>query len=269
MQDASATLAPDSLTAVGSLETLRVSVSEPLQLAITAAPNDPLGTLLQWLVPALIGLLGALAGAVVAGRYQKYALQKSHEEARRVERREDIARKLDEFYGPVSILLYESEMWHDLLKNGDDYRTLTALIGGRRFTGDDAALLDEVMRTTDQISALIVEKGGLVEEEPSELTVLLSKARTHYRLLRLAAGNKLTEDAERFGNYVYPKELDDALRDRKAELEEQLRALGGTPLPTPSPPVAREPGTAATPPEEGEGRPPDQRPTSGGSPDVT
>lgn len=230
---------PDTvLLDAASVNTLRV-LSDTLRLSIEAASGNPSGSSASWLAPALIGLLGALAGAagalvgaVVVGRYQKRALDQSHEEKRREEERADIYRKLNEFYGPVSVLLYESEMWHALFKHGADFRTLIDLIDGHRFTGDNKVLLDEIMRTTDQISAFIVEKGGLVEEEPSDLTELLSKARTHYRLLRLAADRKLTEDAERYAGYVYPKTLDSAIRSRKAQLEARLRALNGTPPPT-------------------------------------
>ena len=116
-------------------------------------------------------------------------------------------------------------MLHDLFKHDNEFRTLTELLEGREFTGNDKVLLEQVMSVTDKISELIVDKSGLIEDEEEELQELLSKARVHFRILRLAYDNELSEDIERLEDFVYPKDLDDEIKRKKTELEDRLNEL--------------------------------------------
>ncbi len=165
----------------------------------------------------------ALVSIVATYLYQRRTIR----EKQREDRRKDIYRKLNEFYGPCAILLRESRMWHDLFKKNESFRTLTRLLNAEQYLGNDAVLLEEVMRTTARISELIVDKAGLVEERESEtdLVNLLSKARAHYRLLQLAYEKKLSMEADRFAEYVYPQDLDEAIISEKRRLEAERSQL--------------------------------------------
>jgi len=110
-------------------------------------------------------------------------------------------------------------MLHDLFKHDNEFRTLTELLEGTEFTGNDKVLLEQVMEATDKISDLTADKSGLIEDEEEELRELLSKARVHFRILRLAYENELSGDTERLKEYVYPKDLDDEIKRKKRELE--------------------------------------------------
>jgi len=177
--------------------------------------------------PTLVGLLG-LGGLLVA----YWQIRKSFEqtdkllqERQREEERNEIQRKLNEFYGPCQTLMRETKMLHDLFKHDSEFRTLTELLKGREFTGNDKVLLEQVMNVTDKISDLIVDKSGLIEDEEEELQELLSKARVHFRILRLGYNNDLSGDTERLKDFVYPKALDEEIERKKTELENRLNEL--------------------------------------------
>lgn len=184
----------------------------------------------EWLVdfgPTLVGLLGLGALFVAYWQIRKSFEQtdKLLEERQREEERNEIQRKLNEFYGPCLTLMRETEMLHDLFKHDDEFRTLTELLEGKEFTGNDKVLLEQVMNVTDKISDLIVDKSGLIEDEEDRLQELLSKARVHFRILRLAYNDDLSGDTERLKEYVYPKDLDDEIKRKKRELENRLNEL--------------------------------------------
>ena len=147
------------------------------------------------------------------------------DERQREEERNEIQRKLNEFYGPCQTLMRETKMLHDLFKHDNEFRTLTELLEGREFTGNDKVLLEQVMNVTDEISELIIDKSGLIEDEEEELQELLSKARVHFRVLRLAYNDELSEDIERLREFVYPKALDEEIKRKKTELENRLNEL--------------------------------------------
>ena len=163
----------------------------------------------------------------ISARWQR----KSLEEKRQQDERKDLYEKLNGFYGPVSVLLAEQRILTRLFKSGPYFqahegkRTLAALLEGHRFTGNEGALLKEILETSAEIRDLIVEKGGLVEEENRALLDMLSQARAHYRLIQLAYNGELSGDVERFARQVYPNNLDPMIEARKRQLENRLREL--------------------------------------------
>jgi hypothetical protein len=177
--------------------------------------------------PTLVGLIG-LASLIVAYLQIRRSFEQTDElleERQREEERNEIQRKLNEFYGPCQTLMRETKMLHDLFKHDSEFRTLTELLKGREFTGNDKVLLEQVMNVTDKISDLIVDKSGLIEDEEEELQELLSKARVHFRILRLGYNNDLSGDTERLKDFVYPKALDEEIERKKTELENRLNEL--------------------------------------------
>lgn len=183
------------------------------------------------LISALVALL-----AVAISAWSNWQNAKQNEEMlrhnylllaekQREEERQEISKKLNEFYGPCQTLLRESKMLHDAFKNGRDFRTLTQLLKGKEYTGNDCVLLDQVMSVTDRISELIIEKSGLVEDDEEELQELLSQARAHYSLLRLASEGAISGQTYRFKAFVYPRDLDQAIVRKKRSLEQRLEEL--------------------------------------------
>jgi hypothetical protein len=177
--------------------------------------------------PVIVGGLGVASFIIVYFRIKDSIQQteKRLRERQKEEERNEIQRKLNEFYGPCQTLMRETKMLHDLFKHDDEFRTLTELLEGREFTGNNEVLLEQVMEVTDKISDLIIDKSGLIEDEEENLQELLSRARVHFRILRLAYNDELSEDTERLKEYVYPKDLDDEIKRKKTELENRLNKL--------------------------------------------
>jgi hypothetical protein len=219
-------LAAGDSAARAAADVLQIGLSDTLRLAVEASGGSSSG-LAPWLIPALMALVGALIGAGISAWWQKKAL----DEKRREEERKDLYEKLNGFYGPVSVLLAEQRILTELFKNGPFFkanpgtRTLTALLRGHRFAGNEAVLLKEILATSAKIRDLIVEKGGLVEEENRALIDLLSQARAHYRIIQLAFDGKLSGEADRFAGQVYPNYLDSMVEARKKQLEDRLMEL--------------------------------------------
>ena len=193
----------------------------------SASSYGPWGDFFVDFGPALVGLLGVISFIVAYLQIRRSFEQtdKLLEERQREEERNEIQRKLNEFYGPCQTLMQESKMLHDLFKHDNEFRTLIELLEGREFTGNDKVLLEQVMNVTDKISDLIIDKSGLIEDEEEDLQELLSKARVHFRILRLAYNNGLSGGTDRLEEYVYPKALDDEIKRKKRELENRLTEL--------------------------------------------
>ncbi len=175
-------------------------------------------------ITALAGLFGVLLGFV--GIYLTYNVnhlllqQKTKEEERQA-----IYRKLDCFYGPFKQLLGTSRELTRLFRasRGDDFRTLTALLQGDNFEGNDKVLLDQILEINEKIDDLIIKQVGQIDAE--ELRRLLWRASTHYRILRLAAQGVLVGEVKRFENHVFPRDLDDKISEEITRLQKRLEEL--------------------------------------------
>ena len=118
------------------------------------------------------------------------------------EQRKSIDKQLNEFYGPMQQLLAVSKDLAAAFKNGRDFSTLVELLEGGEYRGNDAMLLKEIMDVTDEIEKLIMTKSGLVESQ--DLRKILSRAVSHFRILRLASKGLLRGQRDRFEGYSFP-----------------------------------------------------------------
>jgi hypothetical protein len=156
---------------------------------------------------------------------------KAHEEQRKA-----IREKLDRFYGPYVQLRGISNNLYEIFsaRRTDDertkysdkeghFKTLIALCRGHIFMGVDKVLLDEIIRIGDESAALITKEIGLVED--AELQAGLSRATTHYRIIKLAAERKLLSDTAEFENFTFPKKVDELIKRQIAALNQQLQEL--------------------------------------------
>jgi hypothetical protein len=141
------------------------------------------------------------------------------------EERKDIHTRLNEFYGPLRQLLGVSRDLYGRFRYSkpDNFRTLIVLLEGHIFEGNDKALLEQILKVTRAIDQLILKKSGLVDN--LELHALLSKASTHFRLMRLAYEGQLSGDIERFQDHIFPLELAERIDAQIEGLQSRLNDL--------------------------------------------
>jgi hypothetical protein len=134
------------------------------------------------------------------------------------------------FYGPFRQLLGTSERLYTEFRarqpEPDKFRTLLALLSGKKFTGNDKVLLEQIIEITQKLDDLILAKSALVKEG---LQATLWEASTHFRLIRLAYKGDLSGEPDRFERFVYPRALNPAIDAEIGRLRgrlEELRKLG-------------------------------------------
>ena len=137
--------------------------------------------------------------------------------------------KLDKFYGPF---ILESESNHlmaqDLRSRQDDpgsYRLLDKLFDSEwrnNLAPGDAALTEEICNTGERLGDVIKKNCGLVDPD---ILPYISRAITHFRILKLAYEKKLGESSAPYLRYVYPKTLDPVLRKELNRLQNRLAQL--------------------------------------------
>lgn len=119
----------------------------------------------------------------------------------------------------------KNKLLYELFTEGKDeeFKTLTALLKGVKFTGNDAKLLEEIIKIDKKLEDLILNKSGLVDDD--EINALLSKAAAHFNIISLAMDGQISGDVERFKEYVYPKALDEKIEARIKTLQRRLKEL--------------------------------------------
>ena len=174
-------------------------------------------------LPHLIAFGGILVAALTLWFNRLHNERTLRQKANEDEIRE-IQTKLDSFYGPFLQLLKTSENLYRLFSHDKppEFRTLTQLIEGMVFTGNDAVLLQQIIDVTQQLDRLLVEQSGLID---SELQPLISQASTHFRLILLASQGKLSGETNRFSSDVYPRELNLSIAQEIARLKSRQQTL--------------------------------------------
>jgi hypothetical protein len=187
---------------------------------------------IQDLGPVIISVIALITSYILTKKtlvVQKEQTQKTLDAQKDIEARLLIAKKLDEFYGPLLQLRMKSNLLYK--KFSEQYRvkdskfaTLTYLLQGKTFKGNDKNLLEEIINLGEESEKLIHSKAGLIDDTELRQT-LIPRATTHFLILRLAYRGALTGDAENFKDLTFPKELDDKLEARKKQLEVELANL--------------------------------------------
>lgn len=145
------------------------------------------------------------------------------------EKRQEIYKKLNDFYGPLLQLRKKSNRLYQKFSEShkttnNQFRTLTYLLDGNTFRGNDETLLKEIIDIGEQCEKLIQEKSGLIDDSHLR-TEVLPKATTHFLILRLAYNGALKGDSAKYKDLTFPSDLDNLLEKRKSELEAELREL--------------------------------------------
>jgi hypothetical protein len=113
--------------------------------------------------------------------------------------------------------------------NDPKYRLLSKLFDPtwlKNLSVGDQALINEVCEVGSELRKFIEQYGGCVD---STLVDHLARAATHFRILSLAKEGKLGADPSPFARYVYPRQLDDALKVDRDRIVARLRLLRANP----------------------------------------
>ncbi len=170
---------------------------------------------------ALIGVLAILFA------YLQYRHGQSNE--KRKEQRQDIHKKLNEFYGPFLQLRKKSDILYDRFQKihrekDPKFSTLRSLMKGEVFEGNDNVILNEIIKIGGKCEDLIHSKAGLIDDSNLR-EVILPKLTTHFLILRMAYEGKFDNEIQRFDDLTFPIEVDSLIEKRFKELEKELKEL--------------------------------------------
>ena len=204
---------------------------DPSEAAVDKSP-DTLGWTLRdiaYLVSPLVSLIGV---GLIVYFTRKNTISEQWLKINQAEA-DYLQTKLDKFYGPFVL---ESEANHlmaqDLASRQPDpsrYRLLDKLFDKEwraSLSPGDKVLVHEICQTGERLSGVIKENSGLVD---AEILPYISRAISHFRVLKLAYEERLGGDSEPFLRYVYPKALDRVLDKELKRLQERLALLRQNP----------------------------------------
>jgi hypothetical protein len=149
------------------------------------------------------------------------------------ERKNEIYKKLNDFYQPLYEYRQKSQRLYDLfiirLKaeaelNGEHFRTLTYLLDGRELNHNEEVLMSEIIIIGSLIENLIHTKAGLIDDERLRIN-FLPKLTSHIIILRLAWRRELVGESAKFIDYVFPSEVDALISERIRSLQAELKGL--------------------------------------------
>ncbi len=202
----------------------------------------------------LLAIIIPAASAITAVTMNYFHSKSILKEKKRSERKKSIAKRLNDFYGPVISYLEVTKGLFKIFRRDKPpgFRTLTFVLNPEQLydfdnkkekvvlTDTDKTLLNEIVEISKTIEEIILSNAGLVNDktlmfdyvpDPTITDVklkgigLLPAVIIHFRVIRLAYEGKLQGDVERFKNYVYPDELDIKLKHNFNELQEEFYNL--------------------------------------------
>lgn len=175
----------------------------------------------------------ASAGAVLIGIlaivFSYFQLLKTLRSKKIEDERNEIYKKMNEFYGPLIQLRKKSYLLYQLFANknktaDNEFKTLSFLLDNNTFDTNDKILLEQIISIGDRCSKLIESKAGLIDDETLR-TEIIPKANTHYMIIRLAYEGAIKGEKEKFERFTFPSEIDDLLENRYKNLQQRLNEL--------------------------------------------
>lgn len=129
--------------------------------------NNPSESSFDW--PTIISSTGAVLVGVVAIYYSYRQFTKTLLSKKDEEKRQDIYKKLNEFYGPLLQLRKKSNILYNKFRASyisqyPNFSTLTYLLDNGIISGNEKVLLDEIINIGIQCEKLIHEKSGLIDD---------------------------------------------------------------------------------------------------------
>ena len=187
--------------------------------------SDETSNVISWIFSVLSPILVGLAGLWIGYRQYKKTLEARLKELERNE----IYKKLNEFYGPLlqlrerSNLLY-AEFRPASASENPGFNTIAYLLKKNELTTNQKTLLAEIIRLGKACESLIDSKSGLIDDETLR-TVTIPKFMVHLLIVRLAYTEALTGEADKYREYSFPMELDDQLNRKFEALDARLAEL--------------------------------------------
>lgn len=192
---------------------------------IPIEPELPSMKSYEYLIPLLSGLVGALIGGGVAFINTRLTVKSKRVE----ESKNEIYKKLNEFYGPLVQLRAKSNLLYQKFstkyrESDPEFKTLMYLLEGNELTGNEKIMFEEILKVGNLTSTLIQEKAGLIDDERLR-TIYFPRATTHFLVLELAYKKSLIGDVDKFKDSTFPRELDSLIEGRIVALQQELRSL--------------------------------------------
>lgn len=202
--------------------------SSPPSVSVISAPPAPSNSAI---VAAVLSALAGIAGAYLVGHFAtrnaKLAIVQKANELEIT----DIDRRINEFIAPYEQLSAENlKLSNELKRDKDaDFRTLVALLDPRwkrRLSKGERVIVDSIVENGNCLRRMILQHGGAV---PAVIRPHMAAASMHFRMLALADAGSLDQRADRYGAYVYPRQLDNVLALERERLERRRTVLRNQP----------------------------------------
>ncbi|MEM9299099.1 MAG: hypothetical protein AAGA64_12020 [Bacteroidota bacterium] len=122
--------------------------------------------LLKVLGPIIVGVIAIVSSQILNRRglkHDKYSVE-----------RNEIYKKLNEFYGPFMQLRHKSKIFYKKFREDKPagFSTLTALLEETKFKGNDRVLLDQIISIGEICEKLIHEKSGIIDDDHLSSNIL-------------------------------------------------------------------------------------------------
>ena len=156
----------------------------------------------------------------------------SFDEAQNSKEREEIRRKLNQFYGPFKEIRTESRYLYSIFaldekkaerNSGGYFRTIRYLAKKHTFQESDEGLLDAILTLGERQLEMIEKEGAAISN--SSLAELLGQLGAHIRLLLLTREKNFLPIAEKLESLVFPLEIDGAIESEVRRLQKRYEEL--------------------------------------------
>jgi uncharacterized protein (UPF0297 family) len=134
-------------------------------------------------IAAIIGALVSLPGFIL--NFQNSRLQRKKSE------RDEIYKKLNNFYGPIRLQLKTSKELYNLFStsvkqrlNLQEFRTLPHILDGKGLNRTEKTLLNQILKVGKTIEKIIDNNAGLIDNDDIHNEMVLLG--THLRIIRKA-----------------------------------------------------------------------------------
>lgn len=138
--------------------------------------------------------------------------------------RNEVYKRLNDFYAPLQLLRRTSKELHNIFKNGKEFRTLPHLLKDGKLDKNSNQILEEIIKVGDECRHIIISNSGLIDNKELRENHL-PKLLTHYFLIKQANCGLISNELERFKGYEFPNEIDDILDLKVDDLYRQLEVL--------------------------------------------
>lgn len=169
--------------------------------------------ILKTIVPTL--------GTIIVSIISSICVIKSTRKTIENEKKHEYAKRLEEFYYPILLLLKKSTQLHQVLmklKKIDEKGCLIHLLQGKTLEGNSLYIFNEILVLDKQINDLILKYSKYISNK--DLQMDLTNLSTHYSILFLANEGKLVEDVDILSEFVYPKDIVESI-EKEIKIVEQ------------------------------------------------